>query len=211
MKRPVLLFDLDGTLSDPSAGILRCIVHTLNTFDRDVPPLEELHRLIGPPLHETFALLGPDRAGEAVTTFRERYGATGLFENQLYGGMEEALQSLAGITEAMFVATSKPAEYAVRTIEHFQLQNFFRGVYGSEMTGERADKTELLAHLLAEEALDRDSVTMIGDRKHDILAARAHGVRSIGVTWGFGSVDELRDAGADVLCDAPAELVKAVA
>ena len=211
MKRPVLLFDLDGTLSDPSAGILRCIVHTLNTFDRDVPPLEELHRLIGPPLHETFALLVPDRPGEAVTTFRERYGATGLFENQLYGGMEEALQSLAGITEAMFVATSKPAEYAVRTIEHFQLQNFFRGVYGSEMTGERADKTELLAHLLAEEALDPDSVTMIGDRKHDILAARAHGVRSIGVTWGFGSVDELRDAGADVLCDAPAELVKAVA
>jgi phosphoglycolate phosphatase len=210
MKGPVLLFDLDGTLSDPSPGIVRCIIHTLTHFGRDVPPVPELQRLIGPPLHETFAQLVPDFAREAVTTFRDRYGVTGLFENDLYEGMIDALEELSEIAEAMYVATSKPADYAKRTIEHFELQRFFRAVYGSEMTGERADKRELLEHLIAEERLVPGNVIMIGDRKHDIAAARAHGMRSIGVTWGFGSIDELREAGADQLVDSPRDLVKAI-
>lgn len=210
MKGPVLLFDLDGTLSDPSPGIVRCIVHTLTHFGRDVPPVAELQRLIGPPLHETFAQLVPERAREAVTTFRDRYGVTGLFENNVYDGIEDALASLSEITGSMYVATSKPAEYAVRTIEHFNLQRFFRGVYGSEFTGERADKSELLQHLVAEERLVPGNAIMIGDRRHDVVAARANGMRSIGVTWGFGTVEELRDAGADLLVDAPAELAGVV-
>lgn len=210
MKGPVLLFDLDGTLSDPSPGIVRCIVHTLTHFGRDVPPVAQLQRLIGPPLHETFAQLVPDRAREAVTTFRDRYGVTGLFENNVYDGIENALAALSEISDAMYVATSKPAEYAVRTIEHFNLQRFFRAVYGSEMSGERADKTELLQHLVAKERIVPGNAIMIGDRRHDVVAARANGMRSIGVTWGFGSVEELREAGADLLVDSPGDLVKAI-
>ena len=210
MKGPVLLFDLDGTLTDSREGITRCIAHALARYGREVPPLAELERYIGPPLHRTFEALVPEAAQEALAAFRERYGTVGLFEKQVYPGVVDALAALQDVTQSMFVATSKPLPYAKRIIEHFELQHFFRAVYGCEMDGVRADKTELLAHMVSEEGFEPSSAVMIGDRSHDIVAARANGMRSVGVTWGFGSADELTQAGADVICDAPNELLMAV-
>jgi phosphoglycolate phosphatase len=210
MKGPVLLFDLDGTLTDSREGITRCIAHALAAHGRVAPPLAELERYIGPPLHRTFEALVPEAAKEALAAFRERYGTVGLFEKQVYPGIEEALGTLTAISDSMFVATSKPAAYAKRIVEHFDLQRFFRGVYGCEMDGVRADKAELLAYMVTEEGFAPADAVMIGDRSHDIVAARANGMRSIGVTWGFGSHEELTEAGADVVIDAPGALVKAV-
>jgi phosphoglycolate phosphatase len=205
-----LVFDLDGTLTDPSEGITRCIRHALGRIGAACPPESDLARYIGPPLPEIFAtILGEgDGARLATAAFRERYGTVGLFENRPYDGVADALAVLQSRGHRLFVGTSKPWQFAERILERFGLDRFFTRVYGCELTGERADKAELLAHLLQTEQLD--GAVMIGDRKYDVAAARANGMRSIGVTWGFGSVDELREAGADAICDTPADLIQTV-
>ena len=211
MARPALIFDLDGTLADPRAGITRCIRHALETLAVAIPPDAELERLIGPPLLDGFASILGDaaRATEAVIAYRECYdGGGGLYESELYPGIEDAIAAMNGMAPAMFVATSKPRVFAERILDRLQLRAYFRAVYGCELSGERADKTELLSYLLKEEQLGGGSAVMIGDRMYDVVAARAHGLRSVGVTWGFGSVEELRDARADALCSSVAELVR---
>lgn len=209
MTLPVLIFDLDGTLTDSREGITRCFVHALEQAGVEVPETAELERWIGAPLWDAFAaVLSPqERVALAVRCFRERYATVGMYENSLYPGIEEALRALQERSEAMFVATSKPTEYADRIIDHFGLRRYFRHVYGSELSGERADKSVLLAHVLERESLAGNGVVMIGDRKHDIIAARTNGVSSLGVAWGFGSLEELREAGADRICGSVPELV----
>lgn len=209
MKRAVLLFDLDGTLTDPREGITRCIRHALASAGA-LPPTEfELEKYIGPPLAETFALLlgTPAAAEGALMAFRACYREGGLYENRLYPGIEKALDELCSLAPAMFVATSKPREFAVRIVEHFGLRRFFRAVYGAETTGERSDKTELLSHLLRRERLHPTDVIMVGDRQHDIIAARRNAVRAVGVTWGFGSLEELAHAGPEAICASAEDLV----
>jgi phosphoglycolate phosphatase len=146
-------------------------------------------------------------ADRALIAFRGEYGRAGLLENRTYPGLERALRTLHE-RATLFVATSKPQEFAERTIEHLGWQSLFRKVYGCGFDGTFAEKSELLRHLIAEEALDREDTFMIGDRKYDVIAARDNGIRSIAVLWGFGSADELRDA--DVVCASPAELVTTV-
>jgi len=213
MNQPILVFDLDGTLMNSREGILRCIAHALRTLGRDVPDEADLERLIGAPLRQMFVtLLGSgDMADSAVGVFRERYGSEGLYECCLYPGIAEALEVLERESAAMFVATSKPRHYAEQVLAHFGLTRFFRRIYGSEFTGERADKSELLEHLIREETLTPSDVVMIGDRQHDVAAALANGTESIGVLWGYGSAEELRDAGAAHLCVSPAELQQQLA
>lgn len=208
MHSPVLIFDLDGTLTDPSEGITRCILHALKTLNCPLPERVELERLIGPPLHESFAkLLGSSEdADRAVGIFRERYGVSGLFENRVYPGVSRALEELKRTGAIMFVATSKPREYALRIMDSFGLSVFFKGIHGSEMSGHLSDKTMLLDHVLRTEQLPRHRSVMIGDRWHDVAAAKANGTLSLGITWGFGSVEELRNSGADVLCHSPGDL-----
>ena len=125
----------------------------------------------------------------------------------MYPGVPEMLRDIARAGARAFVATGKPLVYASRIIEHFALEHHFAAVYGSELGGRFDDKAELIAHLLATESIPAARAVMVGDRAGDVIAARANGVRSIGVLWGFGSEAELRDAGADTLCAAPGELM----
>jgi phosphoglycolate phosphatase len=209
-QRRTLIFDLDGTLTDPREGITRCIRAALARAGAPLPDAADLERFIGPPLYEIFLTLLDDetRAARAVLDFRECYGADGLFENQPYAGIPEALALLHDRAPALFIATSKPHAFAERILEHFALKPFFRGIYGCEMNGDRADKRELLAHLLERERLRAADAVLIGDRKHDVIAARANGAGSVGVTWGFGSRAELVEAGADTICASVDELIQ---
>ena len=210
MTRPALIFDLDGTLMDPREGITRCMRSALLRLDVEPPSDGDLERLIGPPLIDCFRTLVGDeeRSAQGVLYFRECYGEGGLFENTLYPDILQTLESLHGLAPALFVATSKPRVYAERILDRLALRRYFRAVYGCELSGERADKAELLTYLLRGENLHHAAAVMIGDRVHDIAAARANGMRSVGVTWGFGSIDELRDAQADTLCANADDLVR---
>lgn len=206
----VLLFDLDGTLTDPRPGIVRCMRHALDKLGAPCPADDVLASFIGPPLRGTFATLLETRDRElverALACYREAYGETGLFENHVYDGVVQMLDHARLSASASFIATLKPKTYADRIVDRLGLGRFFSGVYGAELEGKYDDKVNLLAHLLATEKISTESAVMIGDRAGDIVAARANRVRSIGVLWGYGSESELADAGADSLCALPSEL-----
>jgi phosphoglycolate phosphatase len=172
-----------------------------------------MRRFIGPPLREALGeILRTDDAvliEEAVRLYRERFSSTGLFENAVYPGVPDALAQLRGEGFVLRVVTSKPKVYADRIVDHFQLREFFPHVYGAELSGGRSTKAELLAYFLQSEPSDPARACMIGDRSHDIVGARAHGISSVGVTWGYGTRDELRAAGADRVIDEVGELLGA--
>lgn len=209
-----LLFDLDGTLTDPAPGILACITHALRALGQIPPPAVEMRRFIGPPLRQVFAeALGTQdlvRIEEAVRLYRERFSTLGLYENAVYPGVAPVLGRLAGAGFALRVVTSKAHVYADRIIDHFELRQFFPRVYGAELSGERSSKAELLRHVLASESIEPGDACMIGDRLHDIEGARAHGIATLGVSWGYGSREELQAAGADLVIDTWTELPGAV-
>ena len=208
-----LLFDLDGTLTDPREGITRSIAHALERMGLAPPPLEALTFAIGPPLRGSLGRLlaseDRERIEQALAHYRERFADVGLFENAPYPGIVEALHAL-GADARLFVATSKPQVYAERIVRHFGLDAHFVAVHGCELDGTREDKRDLLAHLVAVHGVDPRSAAMIGDRGADMRAGRHHGMRALGVRWGYGSDDELRDAGAHALADTPASLAQAV-
>jgi phosphoglycolate phosphatase len=210
----VVLFDLDGTLTDPRASIVRSLRHALEQLARPCPPDAALTACIGPPLRSTFATLlaTSDRLliERAMELYRERFATVGLYENEVYEGVPAMLEVTAS-GGPLFVATSKPAIFAERILRHFALDRYFQGVYGPELDGRLDDKTELLAHLLATERVAGPNAIMVGDRHADVAAARANGARAIGALWGYGSRDELLGAGADALCAAPGELAACLA
>ena len=203
-----LLFDLDGTLTDNYAGIAASIVHALERLGMPPPQEAVLRTFVGPPLRETFArLLGSDESAlieRAVAHYRERFTDVGWRENVAYEGIADSLAALAARGATMYVCTAKPETFARRIVEHFGFAPHFRAVYGADFAGRFDDKSTLLAHLIATEALDPAAATMIGDRQHDIRAARANGMQAIGVLWGYGSREELADA--DRLVTTPREL-----
>jgi len=206
VKRAVL-FDLDGTLTDPKPGITGCIAHALARLGRRAPDSDTMHWCIGPPLHDTFARLLDTRdegtIARAIALYRERFGTVGLFENALYPGIPEAVAAVRAAGLATYVATSKPHVYATRIVAHFGLAPLFDRVYGSELDGTRVDKGELIAYALVEEKLEAGRVVMIGDREHDLIGARRSGLRTIGVTYGYGTEEELRAHRPDALAHAP--------
>jgi phosphoglycolate phosphatase len=205
-----VLFDLDGTLTDPREGIVACLKHALRGLGRPIPPDADLLRYIGPPLRETFASLlssaSPEAIDEAVALYRERFSATGIFENVVYPGVPPALTELQALGMRLYVTTAKPQLFAERIVDHFGLARFFHRVYGSDLDGTRAIKNELIAHVLRTESLSPHSTVMVGDRAHDVRGAVANGVLPIGVLWGYGSREELTAAGATLLCEQPAML-----
>lgn len=207
-----ICFDLDGTLTDPKVGITESIRHALTEVTGDAPDADELTWCIGPPLLTSMeTLLGDkDKAALALAKYRERFGDVGLFENELYPGISQTLSGLVDRGYRLFVATSKPTVYAKQIIEHFELACYFDEVYGSELDGTRSDKSHLLAHLLDKTGTMASKATMIGDRLHDIKGARNNAMRSIGVLYGYGSEAELIDAGADLLCKTPDNLVDTI-
>lgn len=196
-----VFFDLDGTLTDPRPGIVRSIQHALERLDRPVPGEEDLLWCIGPPLRASFVrLLGDEGDADlAVEFYRDRFADIGLYENQVYPGINALLEQLSAAGWTLHVATSKPHVYARRIVEHFDLAVHFGEVFGSELSGERADKSELLAHALAESGASQAGSVMIGDRSHDMIGAANNGLVGVGVLYGYGSREELVRAGARTL------------
>jgi phosphoglycolate phosphatase len=207
-RRNVLFVDLDGTLTDPARGIVGSFRFALAAMERPAPPDADLEWIIGPPLRQSFAKMlgGASEAEEALAVYRTRYGATGLFEAVVYDGVPEALARLKQAGARLFLCTSKPAVYARRILERFDLAGSFEAAYGSEIDGRLEDKGDLIAHILAVEGLDPGDCVMWGDRKHDVEGAGRHAIPTIGALWGFGGEAELREAGAAMLCAAPAEV-----
>jgi phosphoglycolate phosphatase len=200
-----IFFDLDGTLTDPKPGITRSIQYALDKLGQPTIPAEdELTWCIGPPLRASFVkLLGEGSADLAVAHYRERFSDIGLYENAVYAGVEDVLTALRQSGHRLFVATSKAHVYATRIIDHFDLRQYFERVFGSELDGTRADKSDLLAYALKTTSVDSSRATMIGDRSHDMIGARNNGIRCIGVLYGYGSEQELTAAGAACLCATP--------
>jgi len=206
-----VLFDLDGTLTDPREGFVASVRHALLQLGRSAPSDSELACHIGPPLEDTLALLlgSTNDRGEveaAVALYRQRYAAEGILENCVYPGIPSALTKLQALGMSLYVATSKPLVFAERILEHFGLRKFFRVVYGSELDGTRSNKRDLIAYILDREKMSPHSTHMVGDRARDIVGAKANAVRSIGALWGYGSREELTAAGATALCEQPSLL-----
>jgi phosphoglycolate phosphatase len=206
-----VLFDLDGTLTEPFEGITRSIQYALTRLGAAVPTQAELALYIGPPLRRTFASLldttDTELVEEAMRLYRERFADVGLFENTLYDGIVDLLVELQRASVPLFVVTAKPRIFALRIVEHFDLAQYFTGVYGAELDARFDNKADLIEHLLRTEQILASNAVMIGDRREDVIAARAHGVGAIGVTYGYGSHEELREAGADIICGSPQELL----
>ncbi len=210
MKYRHLIFDLDGTLSDSKAGIVRSIRYALKELDRPLDDGLDLDWCVGPPIGQVMERLlndgDRDLAAKAVRLFRARYRNRGYLENVLYPGVPEILSRLAASGRELFVGTSKLVETAKRVIDHFRLDPYFKRVYGAVPGGGLDDKAELIGHILAEEGLDPAKTVMIGDREHDVSAAKANGLAAVGVTYGYGGREELIRASADALCEEPAQL-----
>ena len=207
-RQSVLLIDLDGTLTDPAEGIIGCFRLALESLGKAAPPAADLGWIIGPPLRGCFAeFLGAEGdPEEALRAYRSRYSTGGLFEAVVYDGVEEALAELRAGGTRLFLCTAKPIVYASRILRHFGLERHFDAAYGDELDGRFQDKADLVARILADEALDPGDCCMLGDRRHDVAAASRHAIPTIGALWGYGGADELRKAGATVLCASPKEV-----
>ncbi|GFM88378.1 5'-nucleotidase [Pseudomonas cichorii] len=189
-----ILFDLDGTLTDPRLGITRSIQFALGRLGIDEPDITKLEHFIGPPLLQAFMQfyeMDEARAWEAVGFYRERFKVTGLYENLVFDGVPELLETLGGQGRTLYIATSKPWVFAHEIARHFDFARHFKVIYGSELDGTRTDKVELIAHLLEQERLDPSQTLMIGDRKHDLIGGSRNGLDVAAVGYGFGSHEEL--------------------
>jgi phosphoglycolate phosphatase len=200
-----LLLDLDGTLTDPCEGIVRSLDHALRALGAPAHPEARLARFIGPPLEDSFRELLPDpssaRIAAAISHYRERFDQIGWRENRVYPEVPGFLAALRARRFRAVVATSKPHVFAARIARHFGLEDALDAIYGAELDGTRGRKAELIAHVLTQERVDRERAVMLGDRRHDVEGARANGVRSLGVTYGYGDRAELEAAGATWICD----------
>lgn len=206
MKRRSLVFDLDGTISDPALGIARSMNHALAAFGFDPVSERCISKYIGPPIDDAFRALVPLAEGDLVmclvSKFRERYSDVGYSENILYPGMSESLLYLVGRGIRLGVCTTKRVDFAERILKHFEIRDYFDFVNGGDVG---IQKRQQLKSLLSEHVIDRGTA-MIGDRSIDIEAAHANGLSSIGVLWGHGTETELREAGAQLLLSCPSQL-----
>lgn len=208
-----VLLDLDGTLIDPSAGLIGSIQYALERLGRPVPAAADLLWMIGPPLRTSFPkLLGATHATEAaIAHYREHYLDRGMYDAVVYGGIPEALDRLCAAGCRLLLATAKPHDFARPILEHFALAPYFAAVHGPELDGLRDAKADLLAHIVAEHNLEVARAVMVGDRALDVRAANANGIASIGVAWGFGGRAELEAAAATAICATPDALAPLVA
>lgn len=206
-----VLFDLDGTLTDSAPGLISCIGYALDQMGIEHPDEETMRTFLGPPLWVTFRdHFGLDEAQvvRAIELYRERYHDTGMFENTVYDGIQDTLETLRDANIRMAIATSKPEYSATRILEHFDLAQYFEFIGADDLEGTRASKTKVIAHVLANTGLDPTTqrLTMVGDRRHDVEGAAAHGIDTIGVLWGYGDREELTSAGAHRIVATPADL-----
>lgn len=203
MTIQTVLLDLDGTLTDPEIGITRCIEYALSRLGA-VYNGESLDWCIGPPLLDSFAILLDTQdqvvLQQALGFYRERFAEVGMFENTIYPDVMDGLIRLTQQEFTLYLATSKPHVYATRILEHFKISSFFKGAYGSELSGERTDKTDLIAYILEKEGFDPNHAVMVGDRKHDVIGARNNGIKTLAVTYGYGTQEELSLIHPDQQC-----------
>ena len=211
--KDLCLFDLDGTLTDPKVGITKSYQYALSTFGIK-EELNDLIRFIGPPLRDVFKEsygFGTSDVEKAVSRFREYFSTTGLLENEIYPEISEILERLKGYGVIMAIATSKVTQYTNRILEHFRIDEYFSFVSGDEMDGSRTKNGKRDIIRIALDTLDPNrekSAVMIGDRKHDILGAREVGIDCIGVSWGYGSLAELKQAQATWIANSPDEMLR---
>ena len=205
-----ILFDLDGTISDPKIGITKSVAHALKHFRIETEDLDDLSKFIGPPLKDSFIEyygFNNEEADLAVAKYREYFSVTGIYENTLYSGIEDLIQWLKSQQKVLVVATSKPTVYATKILEHFNLLQYFDFVSGSELNGVRTKKSEVIEFALEQiNVNDLHNVIMIGDREHDIIGAAKVGIDSIGVLFGYGNREELERAGANFIVGSVKEL-----
>lgn len=201
----ILLFDLDGTLTDSAEGIINCMKHAFTAMGREIP--DDMNRFLGPPLYESFDKfcgMNEEEILEAVRIFRERYSTVGLFENRVYDGIPEMLERLRLGGKQLYVATSKPEVYAKRILGKFGLSRYFPIIGGADINGTRNNKWEVIEYVLAEIGItERNSVLMIGDRRQDVIGAHRTGLKCLGTLWGYGPIEELTEAGADFIAETP--------
>ena len=208
MAHKAILFDLDGTLTDSGEGIINCAIVALEHFGLPVPSREEMRVFVGPPLHESFINHGvpADRADEAVQVYRSRYIPIGKFENTPYPGIRQMLETLKADGHKLYVATSKPEAMSVEILEHFDLAKYFDMICGATMDTSRSSKDAVIAYLLEQNGRT-DNMIMVGDTKFDVLGAAAHGIPTIGVSWGYGEVADMEKAGAKAIAHTTEELL----
>jgi phosphoglycolate phosphatase len=204
-----VLFDLDGTLTDPRVAITTSMVYALRELGATAPAADELTWCIGPPLRENFAkLLGASRGDlveRAAQIYLRRYATEGVRETVVYPGIDTMLRKLSTRAK-LYLATSKFVDHAEQVLRGFSLRQYFAGAFGSQRDGSMAAKTDLVRFILKTEKLSPDRAVIIGDREHDIIGGKANGVFTIGVTYGYGSRAELERAGTDEICQSPAEI-----
>ncbi|MCK4711307.1 MAG: HAD hydrolase-like protein, partial [Marinosulfonomonas sp.] len=181
-----VFLDLDGTLTDPKPGVTKSFIYALEKLGHVAPTMDDLEWVIGPALVESFTQLKVDDPQMAIDLYRERYTTVGLFENRVYDGIPDLLAGLKDTGYTMCLATAKPHAYARKITAHFGLAGYLTHEFGPELDGTRNNKGDLLAHALSVTGYAAETSIMVGDRHHDIDAARAVGMKAIGVTWGYG-------------------------
>ncbi len=204
-----ILFDLDGTLTDSGEGIINCAALALRHFGLPVPDRETMRVFVGPPLTDTFVKFGvpEDKADEAVEVYRSRYTTVGKFENFPYPGIPELLKTLRCQGHILLVATSKPEALSVEIMEKFELAQYFDRICGASFDRSRSKKEEVIAYLL-EETNHPENMIMVGDTTFDVIGAAEHGIPTIGVSWGYGKVEDMEKAGAIAIAHTTQELLE---
>lgn len=211
-KYSTILFDLDGTLTDPKVGIIKSVAYALKSFGIEVEELDSLCKFIGPPLKVSFKKyygFSEQDCIKAIEKYREYFRETGMFENKVYPGIEKLLENLRQNGRKLFVATSKPTVFAIRILEHFNLLRYFDYVAGSELDGSRDSKSDVIKFVLQQNSVTNlTNVVMIGDREHDVIGAKENNIDVIGVLYGYGDREELEKSGATYIVETIEELGK---
>lgn len=209
-----ILFDLDGTLTDPAVGITKSVAYALKKFGIEVSDITQLNHFIGPPLLDSFMEcygFDKEKAQTAIDYYRERFRVKGLYENVVYDGIPEMLRKLKDSGKKLILATSKPEPFAKEILRHFGLEEYFVYAAGSNFDGTRTAKAEVIEYALeSADISDKSACIMIGDREHDIIGANKTGLDSIGVLYGFGNKDELQSAGATFIAENVTDIVKLI-
>jgi len=211
-KYKIILFDLDGTLTDPKLGITKSVQYALKSYGIIENNLDILEKFIGPPLKQSFMKyynLNEKEAIQAIEIFREYFKTKGLYENNIYPNIEKLLNNLVKKGKILVVATSKPTIFAKKILKYFKVDKYFKIVIGSNLDGSRVNKEEVIRYALKNMKINEyDEVIMIGDRKYDILGAKEVGIHSVGVLYGYGSIKEIKQAKPDYIVKSVKELEK---
>lgn len=207
-----ILFDLDGTLTDPGLGITNSVMYALKKFNIEVADRASLYKFIGPPLLDSFENyygMSKEESQQALQYYREYFKPQGLYENEVYDGIEQVLMTLKEQGKTLIVATSKPEEFAIEILKHFHLDQYFDFIAGATMDEKRVRKADVIAYALESCGITESALAiMVGDREHDVLGAKQVGLDSIGVLYGYGDYKELKNAGATYIAEKPVNILQ---